>query len=469
MYAGMINNSAVNKSWTAMIPVFIIVAAFGPYVFSSYGLRTEHLLLYPLLLFAIPVFIMRQRFMQWSRPLLGILVLLLGVTLWTLAVSISGDHPTVSSYKYISSIENYIQPAAIIIVVLAFVRYTLYTDFLCFFQRLCRYLILLLCLNSIIACCSIFFDLSNFIRLFTFSCFGDLSVSQLASTMGRHSGIFNQPMEAGLTYSLGLLSWGYLKRVSAKTGFTDYLTLFALIVGGALSVSKVFILGGIPLFVLYWNPVRTFKKHLNFRFVLAAIIGCCVILWMVQFWAGWGYFVRLFEITGETNLVVLYTGGRFGIEGISMVDTFARIWQEAPLQGFGFGAVSCFDNGYLEFFLQGGLVALLGYLTLLVIFFWQGFYGLLNGYEEGRLLLAYFVLVMGGSLGAPVITINRFSTIFWVLTTFLFLMLQVRRRDKVKNRIISNQTLMNSQKVPKMSCRTPYPVRGRPDPASRTY
>ena len=441
MYTGMINSSAMNKSWTDLIPIFIIVAAFGPYVFSSYGLRSEHLLIYSLLLFAIPVFIMRQRFIQWPPPLLRIFVLLLGITLWTLAVSISGDHPSVSSYKYISSIENYIQPAAIIIVVLAFVRYTSYTDFLCFFQRLCRYLILLLCLNSIIACCSIFFDLSNFIRPFVFSCFGDLSVSQLASAMGRHSGIFNQPLESGLTYSLGLLSWGYLNRVSAKTGFTDYLTLFTLIVGGALSVSKVFILGGIPLFILYWNPVGTLKKYFNLRFVLAAIMGCCVILWMVQFWAGWDYFCRLFKITGETNLVALYTGGRFGIEGISMVGKFARIWQEAPLQGFGFGTVSCFDNGYLEFFLQGGTVALLGYFALLGIFFWHGLRSFLNGYEEGRLLLAYFVLVMGGNLGAPVITINRFSTIFWVLTTFLFLILQGRQRDKVKNRIISNQRL----------------------------
>lgn len=441
MYTGMINSSTMNKSWTDLIPIFIIVAAFGPYVFSSYGLRSEHLLIYPLLLFAIPVFIMRQRFIQWSPPLLGILVLLLGVTLWTLVVSISGNHHPVSSYKYISSIENYIQPVAIIIVVLAFVRYTLYTDFLCFFQRLCWCLILLLCLNSIIACCSIFFDLSNFIRPFVFSCFGDQSVSQQAASMGRYSGIFNQPFENGLTYSLGLLSWGYLNRVSAKTGFTDYLTLFALIVGGALSVSKVFIVGGIPLFILYWNPVGTFKKHFNLRFVLAAIMGCCVILWTVQFWTGWDYFGRLFKIGGETNLVVLYTGGRFGMESSLITSQFARIWQEAPLHGFGFGTVSCFDNGYLEFFLQGGTVALFGYFALLCIYFRHGLRGFMNGYEEGRLLLSYFVLVVGGSIGAPVITINRFSTIFWVLTTFLFLMLQVRRRDKVKNHIISNQIL----------------------------
>jgi len=259
--------------------------------------------------------------------------------------------------------------------------------------------------------------------------------------MGRRSGIFNQPVENGLTYSLGLLSWAYLKRVSAKASFKDYCFLFLLLVGGSLSVSKIFILGGIPLFILYLNPIGYLKKCFNWRFLLGAIMSCCVILWMIKFWVGWDYFCRLFRIGKETNLVELFTGGRFGAEYSTMPSNFARIWHESPLYGFGFGATSCFDNAYLEFFLQGGVVALLGYLALLAVYFRYSLRAFLKSYEEGRLLLAFFVLVMGASLGAPVLTLNRFSTIFWVLSTFLFLMLQVRRRDKVKNRIISNQTL----------------------------
>lgn len=427
-----------------MIPVFIIVASFGPYVFPSYGLRSEHFLVYPLLLLAVPVFLMRQHFFYLYKPILEMLVLLLGITLWTMIVSLSGDYVSESSYKFISSLENYIQPTAIIIVVLTFVSYASYASFLYCFQRLCWVLILLLCLNSVVAFASIFWNLSNFIQPFVEGCFrgSGTSVSHLAWTMGRYSGIFNQPVESGLTYSLGLLSWGYLSRICMRIDFTNYCTLFMLIVGGILSVSKVFILGGMPLFILYLNPMRNFRKYFSWRFVLTAIIGYYIVLSMVPFWSGWDFFLRLFKLgESNTNLIYLYTAGRFGIQGAGVQSTFAKVWQEAPLQGFGFGVSSLLDNGYLEFFLQGGMVALLGYFALLGIFFQHCLRGFLNGYEEGRLLLAFFVLVVGGSLGAPVLTINRFSTIFWVLNTFLFLMLQIRRRDKVNNRIILDQTL----------------------------
>lgn len=432
----MNNSRATKRSWVDLVPILIIIASFGPYVFPSSGLRTEHLLIYPLFLFAFLVLLM-QRYPVWCPPpLLGMLVLLLGITLWTLVVPMFGNYPVISFSKYLASIENYTQPIAVIVLVIAFVRYSAYEEYLNYFRRLCRVLIFLLCLNSIVAICSIFLDLSNFIRPFVFSCFGDQSVSQQAASMGRYSGIFNQPFESGLTYSLGLLSWGYLSRVSKKSVFIDYCMLFILIVGGALSVSKVFILGGIPLFFLYWNPIGNFKKYFSWRFFLVALICCCVILWMIKFWEGWGYFCRLFKIKGADQLVAVYSGGRFGA-GSTILSEFVRIWQESPLYGFGFGVTSCFDNGYLEFFYQGGIVALLGYSALLGIYFWHSLRNFLKGYEEGRFLLAYFILVIGGNLGATVITINRFSTIFWVLTTFIFLMIQARRKAEAENRIIA--------------------------------
>lgn len=428
----MINNNTTNRSYMDLIPVCIIFASFGPYIFPSYGMRSEHILIYSLLLFAVPFYLIRQRFIRWSPPLLATLVLLIGITLWTMGSSMFGGYSTVSFSKYLSSLENYIQPIAVIILILVFARYASYAGFLNCFKRLCRILIFLLCLNSIIAGCSIFFDLSGFLRPFVFSCFGDVSVSELASSQGRYSGVFNQPFESGLTYSLGLLAWGYLKRVSLKTGFIDYCLLLMMIIGGALSVSKVFILGGIPLLIFYWNPLGNLKKYFNRYFFLAVIVGTFGILLLIQFWSGWDYLYRLFKIGGGINLVELYTGGRFGAEYSTMSSNFARVWQESPMYGFGFGNTSCFDNAYLEFFLQGGLIALFGYLILLDIYFWYSLRSFMTGYEEGRLLLAFFVLVMGGSFGAPVLTINRFSTIFWALSAFLFLMLQARRRDEIK-------------------------------------
>ena len=36
-----------------------------------------------------------------------------------------------------------------------------------------------------------------------------LTISDRAATMGRYCGVFDQPMENGLTYSLGVLAWTY--------------------------------------------------------------------------------------------------------------------------------------------------------------------------------------------------------------------------------------------------------------------
>jgi len=443
----MKNSGTVKKSWTDLIPIFIVVTAFGPYIFPSYGLRIEHLVIYSLLLFAIPVFISQRRFVHWPKPLLGMLGIFLGITLWTLVVPNFVNYPTVSFQKYLSSIENYVQPMAIIILVTVFIKYTLYEDFLNYLKYLCWCLIWLLCLNSILASCSIFFDMTNLMQPFVKSCFGDTSVWQLAESMRRHSGIFNQPFESGLTYSLGLFCWGYLNRSSLKVSFISGLVLGILTIGGILSVSKVFIFCGLPLGLFYWNPIVSFKKYLNRRFFLGTITGLCFMLLIFSFWEGQDYFLRLFKIGKGTNLVELYTGGRFGtknyfvtskgttptLKAYSMITSkFVNVWQKSPWCGFGFGTVSCFDNAFLEFFHQGGLIALLGYLALLVIYLWYSLRGFLKGYEEGRLLLVFFILILICSLGASVLTINRFSTIFWVLATFLFLMLQARQRAEDK-------------------------------------
>jgi hypothetical protein len=438
------------------IPVLLVVASFGPYVFPSVGLRSEHFLIYSMLLFAVPSLVMRRRIIQLSQPLFGIIVLLLGITLWTLFVPISGEYPVVSFYKYLSSIENYVQPIAVVLVVIAFSRFTVYDDILRSFKNLCLCLVFLLCLNSIIACCSIFFDLSNFMRPFVESCFGGPSVWQLSEEMGRHPGIFNQPIESGLMYSLGLLALGYLNRVSHNPGFISGLSLAMLIIGGILSVSKVFIMGGILVFLFYWNPFGNLKKYFKWRYILALIIGYSFICVIFSFWKDRSYFFRLFKIERNTNLIELYTGGRFGAEnnvpvaisaasdvitpatimpGGMITSRFIKVWQVDPLHGFGFGTTSCYDNAYLEFFHQGGMIALFGYLVLLVVYLWYSLRAFLNGYEEGRLLLALFVLVMGASLGAPVLTINRFSAVFWVFSTLLFLIVEVRNKAELKKTV----------------------------------
>jgi hypothetical protein len=438
----MLNTNNSNVLWRNLIPAFIVVASFGPYIFPTHGIRTEHLLIYSLLLCAIPALVLQRRTIKWCPQLLGILILLSGITLWTLVAPVSSDYPIVSFKKYLSSMENYFQTIAIIIVIVVYVRYTSYTAMLHSFKCLCWCLILLLCLNSAIASYCVLFDLTNIMRPFVKSCFGDISVWELAETMNRHSGIFNQPFESGIMYSLGLLSWGYLNRVRPSYNFISGLSLSMIILGGILPVSKVFILGGIPIFIFYWCPFRNFSKYFKLSFITALIIGYFFISFIFMSWEGRDYFKRLFQIDRQTNLVSLYSGGRFGMpvdqaHGMIM-SNFLYVWNKSPLWGFGFGRTSCFDNAYLEFFYQGGIIALLGYLILLGIYFLFSLFNFLKGHEEGRLLLAFFILLMGASFGAPVITINRSSAVFWVFTVFLFTMLDTHKKIKQCNYLNEN-------------------------------
>jgi len=401
-------------------------------------------MIYPLLLIAIPFLILNRRIVRWYPPLLGIIAILLLISFWTLMVSSDGSHSIVSVSKVISSLENFLQPAAIIVLILGFMKRLSYDALSRVFKGVCRMVVVLLSLNSIIVLLSLFFNLNAFLTPFVRSCFEGPSVWELAMSMGRYSGIFNQPLEAGLTYSLGLLSWAYLNRHHRKTNFLDYSLLILLFLGGLMTVSKIFILVGTLIFLVYWNPFFVLKKHLNRHFMFVGALGLCLAVWVKNSWNGYSYFFRLFQIKADTNLIELYTGGRLGAVYSTIPEKFSKVWIEEPLWGYGYGVVSCFDNGFLEFFVQGGLLALLGYIVLLAIFLRYAWRGFLRGYDEGRLLLAYFFLVLAGNFGGPVITINRFSTIFWVSATVLFLLIQSRQKEAARSAFVSGDDRMSA-------------------------
>jgi hypothetical protein len=44
----------------------------------------------------------------------------------------------------------------------------------------------------------------------------------------------------------------------------------------------------------------------------------------------------------------------------------AELYLRAPIYGYGFGIVSIFENAYLEFFVQGWMIALLAYFMILI-------------------------------------------------------------------------------------------------------
>ncbi|MDQ6949534.1 MAG: hypothetical protein M3256_25615, partial [Actinomycetota bacterium] len=77
---------------------------------------------------------------------------------------------------------------------------------------------------------------------------GSSSVASLAFQNGRYTGIFNQPAEAGAAYGIALFCLIYLVQIEPRSHAVRLIffgTLIAL--GGTLSVSKVFLLGALPI------------------------------------------------------------------------------------------------------------------------------------------------------------------------------------------------------------------------------
>ena len=404
------------------LPIWMIAASFGPYVLMGIGVRTEHILIYGLIPLALIVFPLRSWSVVRCKPVFRVWTALIFITIWTLAVTFLGgkDHAALS--KVAAHLENYVQPIAIIIIFGSFVRPEGLEEARSLLRGACKCLIAFLIANSVIAVMSIFMDTQIFTHYFV-GMPGDTgeTVSALAATMGRFSGIFNQPIESGLTYSLGILAWSYLSQLRDHDEIRDWFILFGLFVGGVLSVSKVFIIGGTILFCIYHCSHIDWRRIFNWRlaFIGLVLIACGV--FVASTWSGFKMLVLLFSGPNkQTDFLTLYTAYRFGGSGSTVAPLFSQVKNISPLCGLGFAAFTTFDNGYAEFFVQGGLVGLGVYLFILTTIGWSALchYYIIG---EGRLLFYISLLLIGAGLGGPVLTINHFSTIVWVFVLLIFI------------------------------------------------
>ncbi len=115
------------------------------------------------------------------------------------------------------------------------------------------------------------------------------------NSMGRYMGVFNQPIESGFAYSLGLLTWLY-NYTKLKTGNRILqLILFAfIIIGGVASISKVFFIGGILLFVIMFLLLGSIKNKITLV-VISFIFLLFVVPVFISDWKGVDIFMSQFS------------------------------------------------------------------------------------------------------------------------------------------------------------------------------
>jgi hypothetical protein len=405
--------------FTPWIVPLVLLASFGPYISQGAGLRSEHVLLYPLTAVALFLIMVGRRTLLSVHPLPVVAALLLANLLWiTLVTALA---PRFTSFALVAAqIENMVQPLAVLVVAGTFARAATLEHARDAVRLACLWLIGLLVANTLLSVLSMFVNVSPFIERFLREEDGLGSVWMAAVDLGRFTGIFNQPMESGLTYSLGLLAWGHLTRAYAMRSVVGYVVLFLLLLGGTLGTSKIFLIGGLPLFLVYVFSLRGIGRLLfNARLWLVVGAGIGGLAVLLANWRGRSYFEILMSSSSRWDMLTLITGGRFGGGDTLVKDLFRRVARESPVFGFGFGAEHTFDSTYAEFFVMGGAVSIVLLLALFAVLGWVGVRTAYASVEEGRLLAAVAVLLVGAGIGAPTVTINRFSTVLWLLVVLL--------------------------------------------------
>lgn len=421
--------------------VLLCLAAMGPYVVPAAGLRLEHFVIYGTFLWVIVLKTISGRNAKKDRNVFLLLGLCFAAALWV-SISTLKNLSWATPYGVLAGLENFIQPIALIVVIISVMDRLERVERLNLLRVAGIATIVMLCINAFIAALSMFYDLWPFLEYFVV---GELdlengltTLSQVAATGGRLLGVFNQPAESGLAYSIALLIWAYLATISKRINLIGGFSLILLLIGGFLSISKTFMFGGFPLSILYYiwtGPIR-FRIRINTLITVSSFgLGMVVVLSLLadllaESWKGFEFFLRYFNLAifdnGIFEVLDLLTGSRFGNGESGVGLLFAKAWMEAPIMGFGVANAQGLDNGFLEFFFYGGIVGLAFHIALLLVILWVAFVGLRSDPNRGRLLFTLWILIIGASIGAPAITLNRASIFLWIILIITFGVLSKR-------------------------------------------
>ncbi len=246
------------------------------------------------------------------------------------------------------------------------------------------------------------------------------TVGALASENGRYVGIFYQPAIAGVAYGIALFCLIFLVQTHpGRRQIWLMLSACALCAGGIVSVSKVFLIGALPLALVLIVQDRSRKRLLG---VLAAFTGVLIILGINNVLPAWGNGSVMLQhlLKPSGSLIATYTAGRFGSTATSTV--LNESWLSlSPWDGFGAGGIATqYDSMWTETLAVSGLIGT-AFLAVEFIALFGRWLGSRDAWPQPqwRLTGATLVLALAGSFGVPTLTGQRISTMLWLILGFL--------------------------------------------------
>jgi hypothetical protein len=397
---------------------FVTAAVFGPYITLS-GIRTEHIAVYGTLLVGL-IFCVWTRLRATTAGALILLLLLIEALVAILGiVQPVTNHSGIAPGNTLAGLDNLLLPVAALLVALMLASSGADTTRL--LRIVCTVLVVAMCVNGVLAYLSSIRDMTWLLSQFWDSQTSQRSVADQAAEMGRFSGMINQPAEAGTLYGMSVLAAIYLYREHAlKMG----ISMLLLTIGGVLTISKVFLLVGLP--IAAWQAVRVSGPRLRRLVVflaLAIFAAMAARSGLVLSGVGSAYFGRLLHPSGGANDVMdLYTAGRFGSTWALQVVTEA-VLNSSPWFGFGArGLAAAYDNAWVEALVIAGVAGAAIYtavLTTLALSWLRR--RLTNDAAQSSFAGGLVLLVIGASTGIPALTANRVATVAWLLISFLLL------------------------------------------------
>ena len=393
----------------------LVISAFGPYVFLSFGLRLEHVVIYSLfLIFVITNQIRIKNNVFFLLPILTLLFLFLT----PLFGFISSDYSNGSAFA-LSQIENYFQPFAIVIICFSIISNLNYEELESLLAMILKIILIMMVFNTIITGADLIVT-DDPLKL-------GYTASELARTAGRISGVFTQVFEAGYAYSLAIISWAYL-----YSKYRDFLIfqngiLLILLFGGFLVSSKVFIVFGLGLFVYCFNRKIVLFLWSLFAFIIATFVFLIQI--DVSFFAkSFKYAGRLLNVNFDT-VFAIFTSNRFDSDS-AILTNMKGVLLSNPFFGKGFGSIQNSDFSLYEILYIGGIVGTFFYLSLLLILLWFVFF--IKDILVKRFYFSIILLTIVTSLAAPTITANRISLLFWVVMSIFIVMVFCNSKLKIR-------------------------------------
>jgi len=460
-------------------------------VVTSVGFRLDHLVVYISSVVIFLLFLFNKAHLCINKEVFLILLSMLCLVALGVLVILFNGHE-VSLLTVLASLENYVQPIAIILIAcfIAASCENISVDDL--FARVCKLFLVFLVLNVFLSLSLFYFNPREYLSLIGGSGGGDplgMTVVERALIGGRNAGVFNQPIEGGVAYALGILVWVYLfkKNGSRLPSIWMSLQFFIVIVGGILGGSKIFYIIGCVVALLFMLPLRNYVALASIKFIMTGVLVLGSFFYMADHWngalpikRGYVYFNRLLvssdiktpsknvigpaggtkadstgprssDVSGSYIVNFIDVCGRYLADGIDACGRYAvkffdvytsgrfsrnsaifqnvtKILSESPVYGYGFGGYRTSDNALLDVLSIGGLMGVFLYSALFVLVFYLGFTAPAKVRTEANLLLAIWSVLLVSSAGAPILTANRIAFVIWIMTTLLVLAVGKRPR-----------------------------------------